>query len=148
MDWGEKEYYLSSVANTVVLNPLGAMEVNGLSTQPMFLTGALEKYGIGVQIVRVGKFKGAIEPLVLKKLSPENRQQTQRLLNDVWGEWRTSVGSSRKITPQKLQAIADSQGILLADEAKNRGLVDQVAYFDQVVADLKKLQLVKRRQNL
>ncbi|MDJ0676879.1 MAG: signal peptide peptidase SppA [Calothrix sp. MO_167.B42] len=144
VDWGEKEYYLSSVANTVVLNPLGAMEVNGLSTQPMFLTGALEKYGIGVQVVRAGKFKGAIEPLVLKQLSPENRQQTQRLLNDVWGEWRTIVSSSRKITPQKLQAIADSQGILFANEAKSRGLVDRVAYFDQVVADLKKITASKK----
>jgi len=144
VDWGEKEYYLSSVANTVVLNPLGAMEVNGLSTQPMFLTGALEKYGIGVQVVRVGKFKGAIEPLVLKKLSPDNRQQTQRLLNDLWGEWRTIVSSSRKTTPQKLQAIADSQGILFANEAKSRGLVDRVAYFDQVVADLKKITASKK----
>ncbi len=61
MDWEERKYYLSSVADTVVLNPLGMMEVNGLSSQPMFLTGALEKYGIGIQVVRVGKFKGAVE---------------------------------------------------------------------------------------
>jgi protease IV len=61
MELGEREYYLSSVADTIVVNPLGAMEVNGLSTQTMFLTGALQKYGIGVQVVRVGKFKGAVE---------------------------------------------------------------------------------------
>ncbi len=144
VDWGEKGYYLGSVANTVVLNPLGAMEVNGLSTQPMFLAGALEKYGIGVQVVRVGKFKGAVEPLLLKKLSPENRQQTKKLLDDVWGDWRSIVSSSRKITPENLQAIADSKGILLADEAKSRGLVDRVAYFDQVVADLKKITASKK----
>ncbi|MEC4813625.1 MAG: signal peptide peptidase SppA [Scytonema sp. PMC 1069.18] len=139
MDWGEKEYYLSSVADTIVLNPLGAMEINGLSTQPMFLSGALEKYGIGVQVVRVGKFKGAVEPFVLTQLSPENRAQTQKLLNDVWSEWRTTIGKSRKIKPQQLQAIADNQAFLLADQAKTRGLVDRVAYFDEVVADLKKL---------
>jgi protease-4 len=144
VDWGEKEYYLSSVANQVVLNPLGGMEVNGFSSQPMFLAGALQKYGVGVQVVRVGKFKGAVEPLVLDKLSPENRQQTQKLLDDVWGEWRAIVSSSRKITPQNLQAIADSQGILNADEAKNRGLVDRVAYFDQVVTDLKQLTKSKK----
>ncbi|AFZ59985.1 signal peptide peptidase SppA [Anabaena cylindrica FACHB-243] len=138
-DWNEREYYLSSVANNIVLNPVGLMEINGLSSQPMFLTGALQKYGIGVQVVRVGKFKGAVEPFILNKLSPENRQQTQKLLDDVWGEWRTSVGTSRKMQPQKLQAIADSQAILEANTAKSNGLVDQIAYLDEVVTDLKKL---------
>ncbi|MEA5579504.1 signal peptide peptidase SppA [Anabaena sp. UHCC 0451] len=138
-DWNEKEYYLSSVANNIVLNPVGLMEINGLSSQPIFLTGALQKYGIGVQVVRVGKFKGAVEPFVLDKLSSENREQTQKLLDDVWGEWRNSVGTSRKIPPQKLQAIANNQAILEANTAKSNGLIDQVAYQDQVVADLKKL---------
>ncbi|MGH8000313.1 MAG: S49 family peptidase, partial [Brasilonema sp.] len=139
VDWGEREYYLSSVADTIVVNPLGAMEMNGLSTQPLFFAGALQKYGVGVQIVRVGKFKGAVEPLIFKKLSPENRAQTQQLLNDVWGEWRATVGASRKINPQQLQAIADNQALLLADQAKANRLVDKVAYFDQIVADLKQL---------
>ena len=137
--WGEKEYYLSSVADKVVVNPFGAMEINGLSSQPMFLAGALEKFGVGVQIVRVGKFKGAVEPLILKKLSPENREQIQKLLDDLWAEWRGTVGKSRKITPQQLQAIADTKGILEADEAKANRLVDKVAYFDQVVTELKEL---------
>lgn len=138
-DWNEREYYLSSVADKIVLNPVGMMEINGLSSQPIFLTGALEKYGIGVQVVRVGKFKGAVEPFLLDKLSPENRQQTQKLLDDVWGEWRTSVGKSRKIQPQKLQAIANNQAILESTAAKANGLVDQIAYQDEVFADLKKL---------
>ncbi|MEO0969249.1 MAG: signal peptide peptidase SppA [Cyanobacteria bacterium J06639_18] len=139
MNWGEKGYYLSSVANTVAINPLGGMEINGFSSQPMFLAGAFEKYGVGVQIVRVGKFKGAVEPFVLKKLSPENRTQLQVLLNDLWSEWRTTVGKTRKITPQQLQQIADNQALLLADRAKANGLVDKVAYADEVIADLKKL---------
>ncbi|BAZ83996.1 signal peptide peptidase SppA [Dolichospermum compactum] len=138
-DWSEKEYYLSSVANQVIVNPMGAMEMNGLSSQPMFLAGAFEKYGVGVQIVRVGKFKGAVEPLMLNKLSPENREQTQKLLDDVWGEWRKSVGASRNILPQKLQAIANSKSILEATEAKSNSLVDTIAYEDQVFTDLKKL---------
>ncbi|MGB3638779.1 MAG: signal peptide peptidase SppA [Rivularia sp. (in: cyanobacteria)] len=137
--WGEKEYYLSSVADTVMVNPYGGMEINGLSSQPMFLAGALEKFGVGVQIVRVGKFKGAVEPLVLKQLSPENREQIQTLLDDLWGEWRGTVGKSRKMTPQQLQAIADSKGLLEAEEAKTNRLVDKVAYFDEVVTELKKL---------
>lgn len=137
--WDERKYYLSSVANTIVLNPMGSMEINGISAQPLFFAGAFDKYGIGVQVVRVGKFKSAVEPFIRTNLSPENRQQTQRLLSDVWGEWRATVSESRKLTPQQLQAIADSQPELQADLARQQGLVDQVAYFDQVLEQLKKL---------
>ncbi|BAZ14675.1 signal peptide peptidase SppA, 67K type [Calothrix sp. NIES-4071] len=144
MEWSEREYYVSSVADTVVVNPLGAMEVNGFSSQPMFLSGAFQKYGIGVQVVRVGKFKGAVEPYVLNKLSPENREQTQKLLDDVWSEWRSSVGGSRKIDATKLQNIADTQPILEAADAKKLSLVDKVAYQDEVVDELKTLTDAKR----
>ena len=139
VEWSERDYYLSSVANKIIINPLGAMELNGLSSQPMFLAGALEKYGIGIQIIRVGKFKAAVEPFILTKLSPENRQQTERLLGDVWGEWQSAVSKSRNVTTSKLQQIADNQGILEASAAKSNGLVDKVAYFDEVLGELKQL---------
>ena len=139
VDWDEPSYYLSSVANTIVVNPMGVLEMNGLRSETMFLSGALEKYGVGVQVLRVGKYKSAVEPFLLKQLSSENRQQTQRLLNDLWGDFRATVGSSRKLTPQQVQAIADNKGLLMANEAKNSRLVDKVAYFDEVVTDLKKL---------
>ncbi|QOV22596.1 signal peptide peptidase SppA [Anabaenopsis elenkinii] len=136
---GEKEYYLTSVADEIILNPMGFLPVKGLSSQPVFLTGALERFGIGVQVVREGKFKGGIEPFTLRELSPENRAQIQELLDDIWQDWRTTVGSSRQITPQQLQAIADTQVLLTASEAKANGLIDQVAYLDEVVTDLKKI---------
>ena len=139
VDLGKQAYYLSSVADTVILNPMGTVEINGFSSQQLFYTGALEKFGIGVQVIRVGKYKSAVEPFVLKKLSQENRQQTQALLSDLWGEFVTTVGKSRKITPGQLQAIADSQGEFTASEARTRRLVDKVAYLDEVVADLKQL---------
>lgn len=139
VEWGEREYYLSSVADTIVVNPLGAMEVNGLSSQPVFFARALQKYGVGAQILRVGKFKGAIEPFVLDKLSSENRTQTQQLLNDVWGEWRQAVGKSRSINPQRLQNIADTQAFLEANTAKQEKLIDRIAYFDEVASDLRKM---------
>jgi protease IV len=139
VDWDERTYYLGSVANTVVVNPFGVMEINGMRTEQMFLAGALQKYGVGVQVIRVGKYKSAVEPFLLQKLSQENRQQTQRLLNDIWGEFRAAVGKSRKLSPQQVQAIADSRGLLNPEEATKNRLVDKVAYFDQVVADLKQL---------
>jgi len=139
VDLGKQAYYLSSVADTVILNPMGTVEINGFSSQQLFYTGALEKFGIGVQVIRVGKYKSAVEPFVLKKLSQENRQQTQALLSDLWSEFVTTVGKSRKITPGQLQAIADYQGEFTASEARTKRLVDKVAYLDEVVADLKQL---------
>ncbi|MBE9127390.1 signal peptide peptidase SppA, partial [Coleofasciculus sp. LEGE 07081] len=139
VDLGEDEYYLTSVADTIILNPMGSMELNGFSSEPLFFTGALEKFGIGVQVIRVGKYKSAVEPFVLKQLSPENRQQMQALLGDLWNEFLTEVGKSRKIPPQQLQAIANNQGVLMAEAALQGRLVDKVAYSDEVVAELKEL---------
>lgn len=138
-DWSEGEYYLASVANTIYVNPLGGVELNGFSTQTTFFAGALEKFGIGVQVVRVGKYKAAVEPFERTQMSPENRQQTQKLLNDLWGEYRSTVGKNRQLTPQQLQQITDSQGVLMPKDAKNRKLVDKVAYFDEIVSELKKI---------
>lgn len=139
MDWNERDYYLGSVANTIAVNPYGALEINGFSSQAMFLTGALEKYGVGVQVTRVGKYKSAVEPFLLTKMSPENRQQTQKLLGDMWGEYLKTVAPSRKVTVPQLQALADKGGILMADEALKNKLVDKVVYFDEVSTELKKL---------
>ncbi|NEP12958.1 MAG: signal peptide peptidase SppA [Symploca sp. SIO2C1] len=139
VDLGEKEYYLSSIADKVFLNPIGTIEIDGFSSQQQFLKGALEKFGIGVQVVRVGKYKSAVEPFLVEQLSPESKEQTRALLWALWGEFLSTVGKSRELTPKQLQGIADSQGVLLATEALERGLVDQVAYFDEVVDELKEL---------
>jgi protease-4 len=139
MDWNERDYYLGSVANTIAVNPYGALEINGFSSQAMFFTGALEKYGVGVQVTRVGKYKSAVEPFLLKKMSPENRQQTQKLLGDMWGEYLKTVAPNRKVTVPQLQALADNRGTLMADEALKNKLVDKVVYFDEISTELKKL---------
>jgi len=139
MDWNERDYYLGSVANTIAVNPYGSLEINGFSSQATFFTGALEKYGLGVQVTRVGKYKSAVEPFLLTKMSPENRQQTQKLLGDMWGEYLTTVGPNRKVTVPQLQAVADKGGTLMADEALKSKLVDKVVYFDEISTELKKL---------
>ena len=139
VDLEKREYYLSSVADTIVINPMGVMELNGLSSQTMFLAGAFQKYGVGIQVLRVGKFKSAVEPYIRTQFSPESKLQTQVLLNDLWSEFIGATAKSRKLNTKQLQAIADSQGSLSAQEAKSRRLVDKVAYQDEVVAELKKL---------
>lgn len=137
MDWTEKEYYLGSVANSIWLNPMGLMEINGLASEATFFTGALDKFGLGVQVTRVGKYKSAVEPFLLTERSPESEQQTQKLLNDLWGNFIDKVVGSRDFSKTELQQLVNTQGILTATEAQDNGLVDKLIYFDQVVVDLK-----------
>ncbi|MDJ0557033.1 MAG: signal peptide peptidase SppA [Microcoleaceae cyanobacterium MO_207.B10] len=139
MDWTEREYYLASVANNIVINPFGALEFNGLSSQTMFLTGALNKFGVGVQVTRVGKYKSAVEPFIREEMSPENRQQTLQLLQDIWAEYLQTVATSRGLTTERLQTIVNNQGILMANAAVDSKLVDRLAYYDQVLSELKKM---------
>ncbi len=135
----EREYYLATVADTMILNPIGTLELNGLGSEQLFLTGALEKYGIGVQVVRVGNYKSAVEPFTRTSLSQENREQTEALLNNLWDSIITTVGESRQLTLEKLQQLVDSQGFLSAKKAKDSGLIDQVAYWDEVITDLEEI---------
>lgn len=137
--WREKKYYLASVADTISVNPMGAMELNGLSSQTMFYSQALEKFGIGVQAVWRGKYKSAIEPYVRKSSSPESKEQTKLLLNGIWGEFLQATGNSRKISLQTLQTLTDTKGILTAKEAKEAKLVDRIAYPDEIQDELKTL---------
>jgi len=150
MNWEEREYYLGSVANKVILNPFGNLEMNGLRSEMVFLSGALKKYGVGVQVTRVGKYKAAVEPFLLTKMSPESREDTQKLLNDVWDYYLTSVSKDRKLTPKDFQTIANDptlQGILTPDKALKLKLIDQVAYSDEVIQELKGLTGSKEKDH-
>ncbi len=139
VEWREKEYYLASVANSIAINPVGGMEFNGLSAQTMFYSTALEKFGIGVQAVSRGKYKSAIEPFLRQRSSEPSKQQTRKLLGDLWGEFLTTTGKSRNIPVPALQAIAESKGVLTPEEAKTAKLVDRVAYPDEIQDELKKI---------
>jgi protease-4 len=148
VDWSEKKYYLASVADRLAVNPLGSLEINGLSSQQLFYSGAMAKYGIGVQVIRVGDYKAAVEPYTRENISPENRQQTQELLNDLWGNFTRSVGESRQIAANKIRTITEEQAVLEAKEALSSGLVDKVAYFDEIADDLKKLTGTDKKDKL
>lgn len=138
-DWTEREYYLASVAEEILINPLGMIEMNGLSSETTFLAGGLEKYGVGVQVTRVGKYKSAVEPFVRTQSSPESRQQTEKLLSDIWSDFLTTVDRREKISAQQVQQVVNTRGMLMATEAEQQGFVDRLAYFDEVVAQLKEL---------
>jgi len=132
-----RDFYLASVANEIVLDPYGAILMPGLASQPMFYTGAFEKFGIGVQVTRVGKYKSAVEPFTLKEMSPESRAQTQKLLDDVWSSLTSAIEASRKLPTGSVQKVVDEKGFIRADLAKSIKLIDRVAYVDEVLAELK-----------
>ncbi len=134
---GTREYYVASVADELVLDPYGAIEMPGLASQPMFFTGAFEKFGIGVQVTRVGKYKSAVEPYILKQMSPASREQIQKLLDDVWGTLTTSIETARKLPAGALQKAVDEKGLIRADDAKKLKLVDRIAYLDEMLDELK-----------
>ncbi len=132
-------YYIASVGDRVLINPSGLLDWHGIAMQPMFWTGLMEKVGVKAQVFKVGTYKSAVEPFILKEMSPANREQVESLITDLWKETYSAVASSRKIHPDTLNAYADRY-ITLADGAdyKRLKLVDDVAYIDQVRDELRK----------
>lgn len=141
-----RDYYLASAASTVTLDPFGSLLFPGLSAEQMYFAGMLEKYGIGVQVSRVGRFKAAVEPFTRTDMSPESRLQTRTYLSEMWSEVKRGVSESRGVDTTALQTLVDTQGIILPADAKSAQLVDRVAYFDEVLADLEVLAGVRPKR--
>jgi protease-4 len=135
---GTADYYLASVGSDVVIDPFGVLELPGLASEPMFFAKAFEKYGVGVQVTRVGKYKSAIEPFTRSDMSLESREQLQKLLGDVWADVIEQIAESRKITPAQLQTVVDAEGLLQPAKAREAKLIDRSAYIDEIIAELVK----------
>lgn len=105
--FSQKAYYLVTVADSLVLNPQGSVDFRGLGGERSFYKKGLEKLGVEVQIVRHGKFKAAVEPFLLDKMSDENRLQTETYLKSIWNEMLADISASRKIGIDELNDIAD-----------------------------------------
>ncbi|MBL9215517.1 MAG: signal peptide peptidase SppA [Opitutaceae bacterium] len=134
---GTRDYYVASAASEIVLDPYGLIVMPGLASQPMFFAGAFEKFGIGVQVTRVGKYKSAVEPFTRRDMSPESRAQTKQLLDDVWQSLASAMEESRRLPAGALQRAADEHGLIRAEDARRLKLVDRVAYLDEVLEELK-----------
>ncbi|HEY5894168.1 MAG TPA: signal peptide peptidase SppA [Chthoniobacterales bacterium] len=135
----KRDYYLASAADEVYLNPFGAIDVTGFASERTFFGDAFQKYGIGIQVTRVGKYKSFVEPFVLNKMSPENREQSQKLIDDLWGEYRGTVELTRNVSPAEYQSLADKTGFLLSEVAVQKGFATKTAYLPEVIEHLKKL---------
>jgi protease IV len=139
IDMDKRDYYLSSVANQILINPMGSVDINGFRSETMFFKNAFDKYGIGVEVIRAGKYKSYGEAQSLTKFSPEARQENQQLLDNLWSEFKTSIGASRQITTDTIQKLADDRGTLTASQSIQNKLVDRKAYPDEILVELKQI---------
>lgn len=139
----QSAYYLSSVAHKVYLHPEGAIEFKGLSYEGMFFKRALEKLNVEAQIIRHGKFKSAVEPYILDKMSVENREQVSLFVSTIWNNLKSQIAQSRNLSISKLDNIADSLLVKSAKDAVEYHLADALLYEDQVNDTLKKLSQVQ-----
>ncbi|MBK7853669.1 MAG: S49 family peptidase [Bacteroidetes bacterium] len=141
-------YYLASAADKIYLNPTGEVDLKGLHAELMFFKGTLEKLEIEPEVIRHGKFKSAVEPFILDKMSDENRAQLASLIDDLWHNVLDNVSHSRKIGYESLKMIADSLSAQTAQQAKDLRLIDQIAYYDEVEAELRKKSGIEEKDKI
>ena len=129
----QSNYYLATVADKVLLNPEGMLELKGLNAELLFLKNTFDKIGVDMQVVKVGSFKSAVEPYINTKMSDENRLQVSAYLSSIWKTMLSEISASRKIAVDSLNIYAD-QMMLFQPTLKNLeyGLVDSLVYADEV----------------
>lgn len=143
----ERDYYLTSIADEIHMNPIGSMEMNGLAISQLFFASALEKYGIGSQIIRVGKYKSAVEPFTRNNFSKESQLQNTELLDDLWDSLLEGYIKNRPLKIGEFNNIADNKGFLQAKTAQDLKLVDQLNTEEQIIEQLKTITNSKKEDS-
>ena len=135
----QKNLYLSSVADSVYVNPVGMIDFRGLAGEVLFFKDFQEKYGVKMEVIRHGKYKSAVEPFLDNKMSEANREQTEAFLQSIWSAMMDDMSESRDIDKEELNNIADE---LLARSPKmaieNR-MINGEMYKDEYIKVLKQL---------
>ncbi len=148
--YSQKAYYLSSVADKIVINPAGSIDIKGMGAQLLFFKNALDRLGVQVQIIRGpnNKFKSAVEPFMYDKMSKANREQMMVFMGSIWGNMVNQMAGDRNISVEKFNEIADSLWANNPVKAKELHIVDQIAYYDQVKQAIKEKLEVKKDKDL
>lgn len=133
----EKTLYLASAADEILLYPTGNVEWNGMASNQVFLRGLLDELGMDPILFRVGKYKSAAENIVNRELSEPNRKQIKMLLNDMWSQTLETYAQARGLSVEELDTLAAKFAVVTAKDAKEHGLVDDFAYFDEVEEKLR-----------
>tara|TARA_A100001011_G_scaffold70840_1_gene72494 strand:- start:832 stop:2508 length:1677 start_codon:yes stop_codon:yes gene_type:complete len=124
----QKGYYLSSVADSIFMNPMGAMELKGLSSEVLYYDGFQNQYGVKMEVIRHGKYKSAVEPFLQDKMSKENRTQIKGLLDAVWMTVSDEIAESRAISKNALETMVNELTVTDAEEALAKGMIDALVY--------------------
>ena len=131
--YSQTNYYVASVADKIMLNPVGSVDWNGLAAQHMYFKRALDNIGVEMQIVKVGTFKSAVEPYIRTSMSEADREQTMLYVSGIWDIMKAGVAESRGLDVKQLDALADRyMGLQDADELLRCGLIDTLVYTDQL----------------
>lgn len=139
----QSDYYVASVADSIFLNPVGAVDIHGLAATIAYPKKLLDKLGIEMQVIRVGTFKSAVEPYMIDSISPANRLQQEHYLGSIWSNMVDSIAQSRKLSTARLNQIADGIVMTLpADTLKSYRLIDGICYRREFENKLKKLTKV------
>lgn len=133
----QQAYYLSSVADKIFLSPESVMDFKGLSAELTFYKKALDKIGVEIQVLRHGKFKGAVEPYLLEEVSKENREQIDQYIGSIWNNVLNDISASRNIPVDKLNQMANDLVALNVEDALSNGLIDGLIYRDELLDTLK-----------
>lgn len=141
-------YYLASVADKVYLNPEGALEFKGFSSELTFFKGTLEKVGVEMQVIRVGNYKSAVEPFILDKMSDYNRKQVTAYVGGLYNTFLSDIAQSRNISKDSLYTIADNYKVREPQDAVNFKMIDALKYKDQILEELKGLSGRTRGENI
>lgn len=134
----EKGYYLASVADEIYLHPVGGLELNGISSEVLFLKGTFQKLDIKPEIFKVGEYKSAVEPFFLEKMSEPSREQTASYLNSINSFAITNISKARNIPVAEVRKLEDSLLIREPEDALKYKLVTHLGYYDQVETAIKK----------
>lgn len=135
--YSQKDYYLSSIADTIYMNPVGIMEFKGLSTERLYYKDFQEKTGLKMEVIRLGKYKSAVEPYLENEMSENNREQISVYLNGLWSEIKSEISQSRNIPTNALNTIADNLLARTSTMAKEAKLIDKIAYRDEYESAIK-----------
>lgn len=133
----QKDYYLASVADSIFINPVGALDFKGLSSEVLFYKDLQEKTGIKMEVIRHGKYKSAVEPFLENEMSEANRTQIKELISSLWNSLVEEISEGRNILPNDLNVIADTLGGRTPEMAKASGLIDDIVFYDQYEKKLK-----------
>lgn len=136
--YSQKAYYLSTVADSIYINPQGSLDFRGLSSSVVFMKEAMDKLGVEMQVIKVGTYKSAVEPFMLNEMSPANREQVTSYLGSIYDSFLVDIANSRKQSVDSLKGIADEYRIRNADDAVRYKFVDGKLYKDELLSELKK----------